>query len=65
VEALRLSLSEVRAWYFQDSDKGKDSEVSQDLVEEWSDVILNHIWSGRYWTKDINGVLYSSYCEDA
>jgi hypothetical protein len=33
-DALGVSLSEVRAQYFRDSDKGEDSEVSQDLVEE-------------------------------
>jgi hypothetical protein len=62
-EALGLSLLEIRAWYFQNSDEGEDSEVSQDSVEEqnYSDVISNHISSGRYQTKDIDGVPYSSY----
>jgi hypothetical protein len=66
-DVLGISLSEVQALYFQHSDKGRDSEVGQDLVEEWNygDVILNHIQSGRYWSENIDGVLYSSYHKDA
>jgi hypothetical protein len=66
-KALDLSLLEVHAWYFQDSDEGEDSEVGCDLVEEWTygDVILNHIWSGQYQTEYIDRVPFSSYREDA
>jgi hypothetical protein len=66
-EVLVVSLSEVQAQYFWDSDKGKDSEVGRDLVEErnYGNVILNHSRSGRYQTEDIDGVPYSSYREDA
>jgi hypothetical protein len=61
-EALGISLSEVHAWYFRDSDKSDESQVNQDLVEEhnYGDVIENHIRSGQYLTKDIDGVLYMS-----
>jgi hypothetical protein len=62
-----MSLSEVQAWYFRDSDKGEDSEIGWDLVKEqnYGNVILNHIRSRRYQTEDIDGVPYSSYREDA
>jgi hypothetical protein len=62
-DALGVSLSEVRAQYFRDSDEGVDSEVGLDLVKErnYRDVITNHARSGRYWTEDIDEVLYASY----
>jgi hypothetical protein len=43
-DVLGMSLSEVRAQYFRDSDKGKDSEVGWNLVEEqnYGDVILSY-----------------------
>jgi hypothetical protein len=58
---LGISLSEVCARYFQDSDIGSD------LAEEWNlgDVIENHAQSGRYETEDINGVPYAAYDSDA
>jgi hypothetical protein len=57
-EALGISLSEVCAQYFQDSDEGKDSEVRRDLVEQcnYGHVIVNHIRSGQYCIADIDGV---------
>jgi hypothetical protein len=65
-DALGMSLSEVHAQYFQDSNEGKDSEVGRELVKEcnYGDVILNHIRSGRYRTEDIDRVPYLSYRED-
>jgi hypothetical protein len=47
-KALGISLLEVHAQYFQDSDKGKCSEMGRDLVDEcdYRYVILNHIRSG-------------------
>jgi hypothetical protein len=68
-DALGMSLSEVWAQYFRDSDKGSDRKVRRDLVKEqnYGDVIMNHIQSRRYQTEDmeIDGVLYMSYWEDA
>jgi hypothetical protein len=66
-DALGMSLSEVHARYFRDSDKGEDSEVGQDLVEEhnYGNVITNHHWCGWYQTEDIDVVPYMSYREDA
>jgi hypothetical protein len=66
-DELGVSLLEVHAWYFRDSDKGKDSKVGWDLVEEhnYGNVIVNHIMSGQYHTKDIDGVPYMLYREDA
>jgi hypothetical protein len=65
-EALGISLSEVHAWYFRDSNEGEDSKVGRDLVEErnYGDVIVNHIRSGWYCTKDIDRVPYVSYRDD-
>jgi hypothetical protein len=65
-EALGMSLLEVCAWYFRDSSKGEDSKVGRDLVEErnYGNVIVNHIRSGQYRTKDIDGVPYTSYRDD-
>jgi hypothetical protein len=62
-EASEISLSEVCAHYFRDSDEGEDSEIERDLVEEhnFGDVLVNHHRSGQYCTKDIDGVLYVSY----
>jgi hypothetical protein len=65
-EILGISLSEVCAHYFRDSDEGEDSEDSEngrDLVEErnYGHVLVNHIRSGQYRTHDINGVPYMSY----
>jgi hypothetical protein len=56
-EVLGMSLSKVCARYFGDSD------VGEDLVEErnYRDRIENHSWSGRYFTKDIDGVPFSMY----
>jgi hypothetical protein len=64
-EALGISLSEVYAWYFQDSDEG-ESDKDWDLVEEcnYGHVIGNHIRSGWYWTEDIDRVPYTLYRED-
>jgi hypothetical protein len=44
-KALGISLSEVCAQYFRDSDKGKSSETGGDLVEEcnYEHVIVNHV----------------------
>jgi hypothetical protein len=49
-KVLGVSLSEVQAQYFWDSDEGEDSEVDRNLVEEqnYGNVILNHIRSGWY-----------------
>jgi hypothetical protein len=65
-DALGVSLSEVCAWYFQDSDEGDECEVDQNLVEEhnYGDMIENHIRSGRYCTEDIDGVPYVLYRDD-
>jgi hypothetical protein len=62
-EVLGITLSEVRAQYFRGSDKGEDSEVGRDLVEEcnYKHVIINHIRSSRYCTEDIDVVSYMSY----
>jgi hypothetical protein len=56
-EALGVSLSEVYARYFGDSDVGTE------IVEEknYGDVIGNHYWSSRYLTKDIDGVPFTMY----
>jgi hypothetical protein len=56
-EALGVSLSDVHARYFGDSDVGTK------LVEErnFGDVIENHYQSGRYLTKDIDRVPFSIY----
>jgi hypothetical protein len=50
-EMLGISLLEVHACYFRDSDEGEDdedSEIGRDLVEErnYGHVIVNHIRSG-------------------
>jgi hypothetical protein len=60
-EALRISLSEVCTRYFGDSDAGSE------LVEEqnYRDVIENHTRSGRYMTKDIDGIPFAMYDSDA
>jgi hypothetical protein len=68
-EALGISLSEVRAHYFRDSDEGEDSEdseIERDLVEEhnYRYVIVNHIRSSQYRTHNIDGVPYASYRDD-
>jgi hypothetical protein len=65
-DTLGISLSEVCSQYFQDSDEGHNSKVGRDLVEEqnYGDVITNHVWSGQYQTKDIDGVPYTMYRED-
>jgi hypothetical protein len=57
-EALGMSLSKLRAWYFQDSDKGGYSEVGRDLVDEcnYGNVIVNHIKLSWYHTKYIDGM---------
>jgi hypothetical protein len=56
-EALGLSLLEVQAWYFRDTDK------SSYLVEEWTfaDVINNHNHVGRYAYEDLDGIPFSAY----
>jgi hypothetical protein len=56
-EALGVSLSEVCARYFGDSDAGED------LVEEmnYGNVIENHSRSSRYLTEDIDGIPFSMY----
>jgi hypothetical protein len=63
-KALGMSLSEVWARYFGDSDTGYDLV---ELVEErnFKDVIKNHYWSGRYTTEDIDGIPFSMYDSDA
>jgi hypothetical protein len=55
-KALGVSLLEVHAQYFRDSDEGESSEMGRDLVDEhnYGQVILNHIRSGRYCTEDID-----------
>jgi hypothetical protein len=66
-DALGVSLSEVWAQYFWDSDEGEeDSKVGRDLVEEQNngDVITNHNRSGRYWTKNLDGVPFALYRDD-
>jgi hypothetical protein len=68
-KVLGISLLEVHAHYFQDSDEGKgseDSEIGRDLVEEhnYRHVIVNHIRSGRYRTHDIDRVPYVSHRDD-
>jgi hypothetical protein len=62
-----IPVKNTSAQYFRDSDKGEDSEVGRELVEEcnYGNMILNHSRSGQYWTEDIDGVPYSSDREDA
>jgi hypothetical protein len=59
-QALGINLSEVQAWYFRDSD------ISGELIEEqnYGNIIENHYWSGRYQTKDIDGVRFATYNSD-
>jgi hypothetical protein len=59
-EALGISLFEVQAKYFRDND------VGEELIEEKSyrDVIKNHYQSGRYATKDVDGILFIAYNSD-
>jgi hypothetical protein len=56
-KTLGLSLLEVHARYFQDSDAGSD------LVEERN--FGNHARSSRYMTEDINRIPYSMYDSNA
>jgi hypothetical protein len=43
------------------------TDVGNDLVEEqnYGDVLLNYVWSGRYKTEDIDGIPYCMYDSDA
>jgi hypothetical protein len=50
----------VRARY------SRDSDIGDYLVEEqnYGDVIKDHYWSGRYETRDLDGIPFAAYNSD-